>query len=89
MRYHPGNAGSKEANILARERRSGIALLELDYSRAWLIHGFPLPDLPFSGSDNTVMEQRYLARHCGAYINPIEARSFSEQIKRVPPDRIR
>jgi hypothetical protein len=76
-------------NILAREQHSGVALMALDYSRAWIIHGFPLPSLPFSSSDNTVAAQRDLAGQCGQYVNPGEARSFLELIKRVPTTTVR
>jgi hypothetical protein len=76
-------------NILARDQRSGIALLALDYSHAWLMNGFPLPALPLSSDANTVAAQRDLARQCGPYVNLSEARRFSEQIKRVPVGRIK
>jgi hypothetical protein len=76
-------------NILGQLQRSDIGLLALDYSRAWLIHGFPLPDLPFSSNDNTVSVQRDLASQCGQYVSPGEARRFSEEIKRVPVIKIR
>jgi hypothetical protein len=75
-------------NILARDQHSGTALLAFDYSRAWVINGFPLPGLPFAPNENTTATQRDLGRQCGAYVNIREARLFTEQIKRVPVAKI-
>ena len=62
--------------------------MALDYSRSWIIHGFPLPSLPFSPSDNTVAAQRDLAAQCGQYVNPVEVRAFLDRVKGVPVSKI-
>ena len=83
------NIDRHQDNILARDQRSGVALLSVDYSRAWIVNGFPLPALPLSPQDATVYFQRDLSRFCGgSVISPIVAREFAETIKNVPVSRI-
>ena len=60
-----------------------------DYSRAWLVHGFPLPQAPMGAGNNTVMAQRQLTTQLGNYIDPVEARATMERIKAIPSSRIK
>lgn len=54
-------------NYIVRQQRSGISLLAFDYSRAWLWHGFPPPELPLSPC-NTIYAHRYLRDRFGNFL---------------------
>lgn len=47
-------------NYIIRRQRMGHAVLAFDYSRAWLHHGFPLPDGPIGPGSNTIRAYRFL-----------------------------
>ena len=70
-------------NYLFREQREGWAVLALDYSRAWLCHGFPLPELPFEPKQNTRKAQRRLKEIFGNVIVPDEADELLNRIRSV------
>jgi hypothetical protein len=61
--------------IVRNQREAGFAVLANDYSRAWLICGFPLPALPMNENrDNTLIDKRYFARYWDTeYIDKDEA----------------
>ncbi len=76
-------------NLLAHDQVDGFALLAMDYSRAWIINGFPLPrtPLPFC---NTVKAQRWLRQLWGKdYINQQDVQEALENIQGIPVTRIR
>lgn len=81
------NTDRHAGNFLAREQRHGYTILAFDYSRSWIYHGFPLPDLPFDENDaneRTLKVQRQLRSAIGSYIDRTEARRFLESIKKIP-----
>jgi HipA-like kinase len=55
-------------NFVIRSQRTGHALLALDYSRAWLYHGFPPHSLPFAPNQNTMAASRWIAATFGQYL---------------------
>ncbi|HXP31078.1 MAG TPA: HipA family kinase [Stellaceae bacterium] len=76
-------------NFIVREQKGGHALIANDYSRAWLVHGFPLPAGPMAANENTVKCQRQLTAQLGSYIDPKEARTVMERLKAIPTARAR
>ena len=75
-------------NFIMRSQRSSEVLMANDYSRAWLVHGFPLPQTPMDENSNTVKAQRRFTEYFGTYIDPVEACSTMERIKAIPSSRI-
>lgn len=76
-------------NFIVRRQKNGHAVLAIDYSRSWLVNGFPLPPPPVYAASHTVTFQRQTTAMWTSYINPIEARSVMEIIKQIPTHRIR
>jgi hypothetical protein len=63
--------------------------MPIDYSRAWIVNGFPLPNLPLNADMPTIYMQRDLSSRCGrSYILPDQARWFCEQMKLMSVERI-
>jgi hypothetical protein len=58
-------------NFFVRRSRSSIAVLTVDYSKAWTYRGFPFPALPFDLRDpehRTVNAQRDLTKMWGKWL---------------------
>lgn len=71
-------------NYILRDTPYEPIMLAIDFSRAWLYHDFPLPDLPFSATDNTRYTARYLRAHIGDYVNMAEVHRVLDRIKQIP-----
>lgn len=82
------NADRHAGNFLVVKQRTAHAVMAFDYSRAWLVNGFPLPNLPFSPAHNTLKVQRQLTIAMGKYIDPSEARKFLDNLRLVSKSRV-
>ncbi len=85
------NVDRHATNFIMRAHRAGHALIANDYSRAWIVHGFPLPGLPMVATEKTIGCQRAFSAPSGfgTYIEPPEARAVMEKIKQIPTAKIR
>lgn len=76
-------------NFVARESVNGTVLLANDYSRAWLRHGIPLPQLPMDANSNTVSQQRKFMVYWGhKYVDGKTAKELLKRIAKVPIETI-
>jgi hypothetical protein len=73
-------------NFLIRDQHGGHTVLAMDYSRAWITHGFPLPALPMNSS--TVHTQRALTTSWGAYIDLSEVESLINALDQIQQAQI-
>ena len=74
-------------NYIVRPQRTGIALLAFDYSRAWLWHGFPPPDLPLPMC-KTLGAHRYLRQEFGDFLSVDDVAHVLRNIRDVSAVRI-
>lgn len=77
------NVDRHGGNVLAREQYKDAAILAFDYSRAWLVNGFPPADPPMPHTHNTVHVQRQITTFIGPYIDPKVCSDFLDHIKKV------
>lgn len=70
-------------NYLARDQRTGWALLAMDYSRSSLFHDFPLPNLPFAPNDKTRLACRVLHNLFGPYIQLSDVNECLDRIAAI------
>lgn len=59
------NTDRHGGNYVYREQYSTWLLMPIDYSRAWLYHKWPLPDLPFASNVNTLTCRRQMTAFLG------------------------
>ena len=69
-------------NFIVRDQLDGHVIMAMDYSRAWIRHGMPLPALPMKNS--IVSTQQQLAVQWGRrYIDQTEVKSLVDAVKNV------
>lgn len=83
------NVDRHAGNLLIRQQHFGHAAIAFDYSRAWTFHGFPLPHLPMSPVDNTVLVQRQLSALLGAYIDSASTAEVLDRLRQTSVETIR
>jgi hypothetical protein len=67
------NTDRRLSNFLVKKDGRRHRAYSLDYSSAWLHHGFPPPPLPLAGYTNTMIAHRILRATCGDFFAKPEA----------------
>jgi hypothetical protein len=70
-------------NFFIRKQYKGHSLISMDYSRAWLLHRFPLPMLPLPPTVKTVLAHRVLVHLFGNFLDIGEATKVLEDLRKV------
>jgi hypothetical protein len=77
-------------NFVVRQQPAGHAMLANDYSRAWIVSGWPLPPPPLPAGANTVIWQRWLAKDWNVRVVEKDvADEVLELLSKVPKDRVK
>lgn len=76
-------------NYIVREAKNNYIVMAFDFSRSWLYHNFPLPQLPFSPHDNTLYVARHLRGLLGDYIVLREVHEVLDRLASVSLQQVR
>lgn len=76
-------------NFLVQKVDSKYTIFAMDYSRAWLRTGFPLPPIPMGADLNTIAHHRDLVRIWRRqYITPAEIDHTLQKIRKISKQRV-
>ena len=75
-------------NFVVRSQRTGHALLALDYSRAWLYHGFPSHGLPFAPNQITMVASRWITATFGQYLTEASTKETLDRLEAVTDSHV-
>lgn len=82
------NDDRHKGNFIVRHQHHNMAMLAMDFSRAWLDKGFPPGPLPFTAADNTLLLIRALIKMFGNFIDNNEVNKILDAIANVDVKRI-
>lgn len=75
-------------NYFVLEQRVGFSVLAMDFGRAWMFHGFPLPSLPMPPDANTVGDFRKLVKLFGHFVVDAEVDDVCDRLTKVDHEEI-
>jgi hypothetical protein len=70
-------------NYFVHKQRMEFSVLAMDYGRAWLFNGMPLPGLPMQEHENTIGDFRKLVRLFGDFIDHSEVEDVCNRLRGV------
>lgn len=75
-------------NYIVREQHFGISMLCFDFSRAWLCHGYPIPNTPMDTGTKTIMAMRYLRQEFGEFLVQDDIDTVLNNLTNLPTEKI-
>lgn len=82
------NEDRREANFIVRNNLYGHSMLAMDYSRAWLNNGFPMPAGPLHTSNTTVQFFFDLKAAFGSFLLLADFDDCLDRLNNIPVDRV-
>lgn len=70
-------------NYILRKSRNDSVFLAFDWSRSWLVNGFPPSDLPFRNNEKTILAHRYIKSILGNFIDSSTIEEIVERISMI------
>lgn len=70
-------------NYFVHKQRVGYSVLAMDFGRAWLMNGMPLPPLPMDPSENTIGDYKKLVKLFGDFLIASEVEDVCDRLLTV------
>lgn len=75
-------------NYFVHQQKMGPAVLAMDFGRAWLFNGFPLPALPMNKSEKTIGDFKKLIVLFGNFLKIDEVKEIATSLRAVKTSQV-
>lgn len=76
-------------NFFVHMQKLGAGILAMDFGRAWMFNGFPLPSLPMDENENTITASCTLSQLFGDYIDQSQVKEVTDSLRVISDVQIK